>query len=180
MALRPSLQPACKGHASPLQATGRAATAEIWPHPLTDAGRIAIRLPGGTALDDPVAAAFPGLDPARTLAVIDGRAVPPGHRDNIRLHPGHHVVLRPALAGGDSNPLQIIGTIALLALGAWLPGAPLLAGLTAFQSAVVTGGILLAGGLVLNALVAPPQPAGGNAQPEPIHSLTGGSNRARP
>ncbi len=154
---------------------------EIWPHPLTAEGRTTIMLPPGTPLDTLAAAALPGLGPGLILVSVDGRAVPPSARARTRLRAGQHVALRPALAGGgDSNPLQIIGTIALLALGAWLPGASFLAGLTSFQASLVSAGIMVAGGLVLNALIPPPDPAGAAAGPEPVYSLTGGANRARP
>ncbi len=156
-------------------------TAGIWPHPLTAEGRITIMLPPGASLDSLAAAALPGLGPGLILVSVDGQAVPPSARARTRLRAGQHVVLRPALAGGgDSNPLQIIGTIALLALGAWLPGAQFLAGLTPFQASLASAGILVAGGLVLNALVPPPGPTGAAAGPEPVYSLTGGANRARP
>ncbi len=176
--------PACPLHrrrTAPAEPLHAPCSVDIWPHPLTAEGRITIMLPHSTPLDTLAAAALPGLGPGHILVSVDGHAVPPSDRARTRLRAGRHVVLRPALAGGgDSNPLQIIGTIALLALGAWLPGAQFLAGLTSFQASLVSAGIMVAGGLVLNALIPPPDPAGTAAGPEPVHSLTGGANQARP
>ena len=143
------------------------------PHPVTldgqsieevDAGRSIAEL---TAHLGSVAVAMNGR------RVTDPATVPPD---------GAVVVARAAVAGGDTNPFRTILQIALLVAAIWVPGTAWLAALGRTAQIATTAAILVGGNLVINA-IAPPRLPGldreGN-RPDPIYSLTGGANRARP
>ena len=175
-------------------------TTDCWPHPLTAHGR-AMRtcaLPAGATLAELVACEWPdgmaalghGADalPLRYLsasapleASIDGRPVPRAAWASTPLAGGEIVTLRAVLADGgdDKNPLRTIFQIALLVAAIVVP--PLLF-TSAWAQALAGAAITIAGGLILNALFPLPVPdaARPGAAPEPIYSLRGGANRARP
>ena len=173
-------------------------TADLWPHGLTAEGR-ALRLctlpegaprdprASGATLADLVAREWDGPSGA-VAAFVDGRPVPRADWRTTPLKGGEIVTLRtvlgdPGSGGGDKNPLRTILQLAVLVAAVVVPplifaGSLLQAGLGA---AIIIGGTLL-----INALVPPRDgdaaalPRPGAAQPEPIYSLTGGANRARP
>ena len=170
-------------------------TTDLWPHGLTAAGR-ALRvcaLPSGTTLADLVAREWPGalVDPRASgatgavAAAVDGRPVARADWRATVLHGGEIVTLRTVLAGGgggDKNPLATVLQIGLLIAAIYVP--PLLTSNLFFQAAIATG-IAVGGGLIVNAIAPPrgqdrhlPRPGGG--APEPLYSLAGGANRARP
>ena len=170
-----------------MQRSGRATiTTDLWPHGLTAAGR-ALRvcaLPAGSTVADLVAREWEGPHGA-VAAFVDGRPVPRAAWGATVLQGGEIVTLRTVLAGGggdDKNPLATVLQIGLLIAAIYVP--PLLTS-NLFLQAGIAAGIAVAGGLVINALAPPrdqhrtlPRPGGG--APEPLYSLTGGANRARP
>ena len=183
--------------------SGRCAvTADIWPHPLTAAGRETCPavVPPGATLADLIAGTLPGASAvgasalpgalmqrsgsapgAPIVAYIDGRAIPRAAWAETRLRDGQIVTLRSAAAdgGGDKNPLRILLQLAVIVATIFVP--PLIPGLTAFGQALVGAGIAIAGGLIINAIAPLPGPDTAQAaQVEPLYSLTGGANRARP
>ena len=110
-------------------------------------------------------------------AAIDGRPVPRAAWAGTRLREGQIVTLRAVAAGGDGkNPLRIILQLALLAAVLYFP--PLLASNQIVQG-LIGAAIAIVGGLIINA-IAPLETPGEAAQPDPVYSLTGGANRARP
>ena len=171
-----------------LTAQGRAARACALPCGLSRDGAALIpRASGliprasGATLADLVAQEWPG-SPAGLAASIDGRPVPREAWARTPLRGGEIVTLRAVLAGGgdDKNPLAAILQIGLLVAAIVVP--PLLFASTWAQT--LTGAaITIAGGLIVNALAAPPAapalPPPERAQAEPVFSLTGGANRAR-
>ena len=174
--------------------SGRCAvTTDIWPHPLTTEGREtcpAVVAPE-TTLADLIESVLPGAGAlmqrsdsapgAPTIAAIDGRPVPRAAWAETRLRDGQIVTLRSAAAdgGGDKNPLRILLQLAVIVATIFVP--PLIPGLTAFGQALVGAGIAIAGGLIINAIAPLPGPDTAQAaQAEPLYSLTGGANRARP
>ena len=184
------------GAAALMQRSGRAKgariedraiiTTDLWPHGLTAAGRAmrACALPSGATLADLVAQAWPGPHDA-IAAAVDGRPVARAEWHATPLHGGEIVTLRPVLGDGDDgkNPLRTILQIGLLVAAIVVP--PLLFAST-WAQALAGAAITIAGGLIVNAL-APPRaaepaalPRPGGAAAEPLYSLSGGANRARP
>lgn len=169
--------------------------ADLWPHPLTAEGREArLRavLPG-TALADLIAAEWPGAGTG-VAAAVNGRPVPPELWASTRLSGGDIVTLEASVAGGDSDPLRTVLMIAVIAASIAAPYlAPAAWGATATvggatvltaTGALLSGAVMVAGTLIVNAIAPPrlPDPPGapGAAAADPVYSLAAGANRARP
>ena len=162
-------------------------TADVWPHPLTAAGRETRRLaaaPGAT-LAGLIAVQWPGA-PERIVAAVDGRLVPRAVWAETPLSDGVLVTLRMGLGdgGSDSDPLRVVLQLAVVAAGLYFPPA---LGLTAgtFAYAAAGAAISVGGSLIINAIAPPrlPEPPTSptrNASPAPVYTVTGGANRARP
>ena len=159
-------------------------TTDIWPHPLTAEGREtrpAVVLPGAT-LADVVASALPlrylSAD-APIIAAVDGRPVPRAAWSSTRLGDGQIVTLRATAGdGGDKNPLRILLQLAVIVASVFVP--PLITSSLLGQAAIGAA-ISIVGGLIINALAPLPTPDQAQAaRAEPVYSLTGGANRARP
>lgn len=164
--------------------------ADLWPHPVTAAGRETRVLapPAEATVADVLALALPvpPAEVAHCVAVaLDGR--PLAAADWARTPAaGHALVVRAAAAGGDdSDPLRILLTIGVAAASIAVPGLPALAG-TAFAAgtlggAALSAGILVGGSLVVNALAPPPAPPtlAGPVPADEVWSLAAGQNRAR-
>ena len=159
------------------------ATADVWPHPLTAAGRRTRRLAvrPGTTLAEFAARAWPGARPGDAAAAVDGRPVADAGWAGVTLAGGETVTLRARLGdGGDSDPLRAVLRVAALAAAAYVPGLPVFAGAGALGRAAVGAATLAAGGLIADALAPPRPPARPQAaDPEPAYSLAAGANRAR-
>ncbi|MDE2904718.1 MAG: host specificity factor TipJ family phage tail protein, partial [Acidobacteriota bacterium] len=153
-----------------------AVTVDYWPHPLTEDGRDTHTsiVPAGTALAELIrleAGASLG-DVAEVL--VDGAGVPQAEWDGREVRDGQVVTVR---TGAEGDFQRAIAQLAVLAAAVFLPGA---LGLTGVVSALTSAAISVVGGLIVNALFPVRQPEiGGGAQPDPIYSLAGGSNRAR-
>ncbi len=163
---------------------------DVWPHPLTAAGRVTTALPASTTTLQQALDALWKKYPTQRVAedalliTLNGVIVPRADWASTRLVPGSVVTLRVvAQGGGDSNPMAVVAMLALtfaapglgnLAIGAaW--GAK-----TTFLSTLAATGVALAGGLVINALFPPPRPEGPDtAAPRQVYSLAGGANRPR-
>lgn len=116
---------------------------------------------------------------------VDGREIPKTewaltvpHRDSLITV---HGIVQDG-GGGGSNPLRIVAMIAVLAL-AWF-AAPALAGALGVSAGFAQGLIMVAGTMIVNALLPAPRPDlarldGRNAAASPTYSLTGGSNQPR-
>ncbi len=163
--------------ATPLQGPGNARiTADYWPHPLTAAGRETV--PPGATLADLIGDMLPGdieLD-----ATIDGRAVPRAAWHETRLGEGQIVTLRAVAGDGgdDKNPLRILLQLAVIVASIFVP--PLLTA-NLFGQAAIGAAIAIGGGLIINAIAPLPSPDQTRTlPPDPLYSLTGGANRARP
>ena len=147
------------------------------PHPVTQEGMEVREVDPGMSLAELVSAEIPG----DAIVAVNGRIVPPGPERDRSLPDGAVVVARTATAGGDdSDPLRTVLQIALIAATFYVPGA---LGLTGFAKAAVAAAITVGGNLLINAIAPPVLPGargGPGEDPEPIYSLTGGSNRARP
>ncbi|MDE0407475.1 MAG: host specificity factor TipJ family phage tail protein [Alphaproteobacteria bacterium] len=116
-------------------------------------------------------------------ASVDGRPVPRAAWAETPLAGGEIVTLRARLTGGggDKNPLATVLQLAVLVAAVVVP--PLL--FTSSWAQALTGAaITVAGGLVVNALAPPRAPDAALPSPgraaEPVYSLAGGANRARP
>jgi len=189
--------PRCAARPSSSEAIGSAVTTDIWPHPLTAEGRETrpAVVPPGATLADLIAETLPGagmlMDGASALplrcmsadaqivAAVDGREIPRAAWAETRLAEGQIVTLRAVAGdGGDKNPLRILLQLAVIVAAIVVP--PLLTA-NLFGQAALGAAISIAGGLIINAIAPLPTPdQAGFAQAEPLYSLTGGANRARP
>ena len=95
---------------------------------------------------------------------LDGALVPRAEWQNVTPEIGQQVTIRvvPTGGGGGKNPLRVILSIAVLIVGTAF-GGPLGAALgfasgSAVGAAIGTAIITTAGGLLINAIVPPPQP----------------------
>ena len=98
---------------------------------------------------------------------VNGALIPAEQLDLVTLREGDQVMLLPQIhdgGGDDGGGKNILRTVAMIAL---VVAAPYLAGeammfmggtFTAFQAAMLTAGIALVGGLVINSLLPPPKP----------------------
>ena len=156
---------------------------DLWPHPLTAEGRrLAVGREGQTIGEichrenlagRPVRAWIDGVEvpaeliPARVLTTRD-RIV----TVQADMHDGR---------GGSGKILRQLLSIAVVAASVFLPGALGLAA-GSLAATVVSAGVLVAGSLLINAIVPPEQPrldAPGGDRSTPVYSLAGGGNRAR-
>ncbi len=183
MAVAP-LQPPGSAPAAPLQG---AVSARVLAHPLLEERDLRIvSCPPGATLDALVAAEWP-FPAEPPYAAVGGRVVPREAWSTTVLTPGDEVVLRAGVrgggGGGGKNPLRTVLQIGLLVASIYFP--PLL-GFNTFWTAVATAALVVGGTLIINALVPPATPeaaqpgAGSNPATEPVYSLTGGGNVARP
>ena len=154
-----------------------AVTAVRLPHPVTLEGRTVREVPAGTTARELVAGW------GDVVAAVDGRPVGPGDLDRP-LPDGAVLVARSLAAGGDdSNPLRAVLQIALIVAGFYVAGTSWFAGLSTFWKAATSAAIVVGGTLVINAIAPPVLPSldgGAAGRPDPVYSLVGGANRARP
>ena len=132
---------------------------------------------------------------------IDGMRVPRGMWRNIRPKHGTMININALVhgggGGGGKNPLATIATIALMVYAPQIgfamlgEGAATAAAVSAFASttlgAFAVAGVMLVGGMAINAIFPPPRPSLGTGngfvgpgQESPTYSLSGGSNSGRP
>ena len=162
-------------------------TTDLWPHPLTAEGRETrlVAVAPGATLADLVRELAPG---AGAVGALNGVLVPADAWDATPLPPGALVTLRPAADGGFGRALLTIAVVAAAIYAPQLAATHLgwatvtSAGAATASGAALSAGVMVVGGLVTNALVPPrlPSAPGAPAAPEPVYSLTGGANRARP
>ena len=137
------------------------------PHPVTHEGATAREVPAGTV----------PTPQADETAWIDGR---PWRGEP--LGENSVAVIRAGVAGDDdSDPLRTVLQIALIAAVSWITLGSWGQAAVWWKVAAATTATLVGGNLIINAIAPPSLPAQDAAeQPEPIYSLTGGANRARP
>ncbi|MCY3878601.1 MAG: host specificity factor TipJ family phage tail protein [Rhodobacteraceae bacterium] len=146
---------------------------DVWPHPVTSEGRVRLdlRLPAGTTLEELLEAQnLIRADLTPPEVMLNGTTAPTASWPLTALSDGAVVTVRAA-AG---LPLAIAAAATVL---------PSVLGLTGVSAALVSLAVYAAGGLIANSL-APTRPADiagpDNPRPDPVYSLTGGANRARP
>lgn len=172
---------------------GRGVTLDHWPHPLTSEGRVThvARAPPGTTLAALVAT-LPDVEPgAEPEAALDGEWIPAAAWAETPLRDGAIVTVRTA-ARGDRF-MRTLLTIGVIAAAVYAPYALTAAGFGGLTTTVagatvvtaagslVSAGVMVVGGLIVNALVPPQPPASGpgGADALPAYAVTGGANRAR-
>ena len=180
------------------EASARTVTTDLWPHPLTGAGREThpAVVPAGATLAELVDLALPGActlkqrsgsvhapimgsadAPGALIAAVNGRPVPRAAWAETRLTGGEIVTLRTALGDGDGkDPLRTILQLAVLVAAVVVP--PLIPGLGQIGQALAGAAIAVGGGLIVNALF-PLADEEGTRPVQPVYSLAGGANRAR-
>lgn len=154
-------------------------------------GRVEVRVEPGATLAEMIARVLPqatGAVRARLRVTIGDHAILPGLWAVVRPKAGTHVLIR-AVPGDDGllrNVLTIAVTVGALALGQFY--GPLLAGsllglpgaatgtLASLASAAITGTTLLAGTLLINALV----PTRTDAKDKPSYAIQGLQNQLTP
>ena len=154
-----------------------AVTAVRLPHPVTLEGRPVREVaPGATARE--LVAGWGDV-----VAAVDGRPVGPDDLDRP-LPDGAVLVARSLAAGGDdSNPIRAVLQIALIVAGFYVAGTSWFGGLSTFWKAATSAAIVVGGTLVINAIAPPVLPSfdgGAAGRADPVYSLVGGANRARP
>ena len=118
------------------------------------------------------------------LVTIDGLRVPRSFWQHCRPKPGTLIQVQALVHGGDGkNPIATVLIIALMVYAPYL--APELAAAYGGTAAVWQAGIMVVGGMAINAAFPPPNPqlsqgALGQQAESPTYSLSGGSNRMRP
>ena len=151
------------------------ALVDFWPHPLTSEGRrqsVAVVPEAGASLAAVLRQGGVALGAGPVEARVDGAPVARAEWARRRVSPGQIVEARAAVqGGGDSDPFEIISTIAVLTSSLRLGPA----GLSLGQAA---GGKVI-GGLVTNALFPVELPDAGEPG-RSVFSLHGGANQARP
>ena len=151
-------------------------TLDLWPHPLTDAGRCTRLLPvqPGTTVTDLLRDHHSHV--ADELVVeVDGTILAPD--DWARpLRAGAVVVLRPV--GGDG--LRTILQLAVIVAAIYVPTLGPIAAQAAWVGRAVSAGIMIGGNLVVNALVPPRVPSSDTTEDDPVYSLTAATNSVRP
>ncbi len=125
--------------------------ADVLPHPLTRDGVRTVTLPAGISLTRACRICLPDIPPGRIAAAVNGEPVPHARWEQS-LPAGAKLALRPALHGGDSDPVAAVLSIAIVV------AAPVLAphvlgalGVTAGTTAlaVATAGLQIVGGLIV-------------------------------
>ena len=162
---------------APAAAPEPGALVDFWPHPITSDGRlqsVALVPDEGASLAEVLREAGVGLGGGPVEARLDGAPVAREDWARRLVLPGQIVTARVVVqgGGGDSNPFEIIATIAVLTLSLYLGGAPL-------ATAALVAGATVIGGLVVNALFPVELPNAGEPG-RAVFSLHGGSNQARP
>ena len=156
---------------------------DYWPHPISSDGRtILVADPGQT-----LAQVFKGLIPygETAIASVNGKAVPMEDWHRTIVHPSDVIQMRLLVGdGGGSNPIAVVLSIAfLVTLGptGLIGGAIAGLGFGTTATAFITAAAGTLGIIAINTLFPPRLPGtSGGEQPEPLYSLSGGANRARP
>ena len=184
--------PAARGAVAPSGPGGPAlVTTDLWPHPLTADGRETrpAVVPPDASLADLINSVLPGAAAlkqrsgradAPIIAAVNGRVIARAAWAETRLRDGQIVTLRAVAGdgGGDKNPLRILLQLAVIVASIFVP--PLITS-SLFGQAAIGAAISIVGGLIVNAIAPLPGPDSAQAaQIEPLYSLTGGANRARP
>ena len=158
---------------------------DCWSHPLLADGRTVRIARPGQCLADVLSDWVPYGQSA--VAIVNGVSVPSSQWHTIIIQADDIIQARTTLhGGGDSNPIAVIASIALLIslgptgfFGAKIAGL----GLGTFGTAALTAGLGTLGIITINTLFPPNLPSipgtggGGGRQ---LFSLSGGANRARP
>lgn len=125
------------------------------------------------------------------IVIVDDRLLTVPEWDTVCPEPGQIINVKAQTAdgggGGDSNPLQVVAMIALIAVVVALQQYELIPAITTWQGAAIAATIMIGGSMVINAVFAAQVPAmsmadtnGQYSQASPTYSLSGGQNRTRP
>ena len=171
-----SAAPEPEGKALVAMAPEAGALVDFWPHPLTSAGRrqsVAAVPAAGASLAEVLRQGGVAVGGGAVAARVDGEPVARAEWARRRVSPGQIVEARAVVqGGGDSEPFEIVSTIAALALRLGPAGLSLGQAARAAEAKVI-------GGLVVNALFPVELPDAGEPG-KALFSLHGGSNQARP
>ena len=158
-------------------------TLDLLPHPITSEGRETYQLP---AMDDMrLSELLAGVRDEvweEIIVVVDGEEVTLERRAKTIVRDNSIIQVRATAQGGDSNPLAVILSIAILVAAPYAAGALLPATASAGLIAGATAVIGAAGLLAINTLFPPriPDIAGADTtQPERQYTLSAGSNPIR-
>lgn len=160
------------------------------PHLDPTFGRIEVRALPGSTLDEIIARVLPqavGATRERSRVFIGEHVILPGLWHAVRPKAGTQIVIR-VVPGDDvlRNVLTIAVTVGALALGQFYApalagsllgiGGSVTGGLTSALSAAITGSALIAGTLLINALI----PVRNKGQDAPTYAIQGLRNQATP
>ena len=151
---------------------------DFWPHPLTAHQRCTVVAEAGQTLEGVFAHLIPPTENA--VAVVNGEMVRREAWHGVVLNESDIVQVRLTLDG--INPIAAVLLIALVIAAPF--AAPIIAGAIGVTSAAgiaaITGGIVVAGTLAINALFPVRLPKVDGGQPDRLYSLNEGSNLNRP
>lgn len=168
------------------------------PHPILAPARPVVHAPweaGKTVRQHLLEA---DVDPHMEIVVrVNGVLITVEEWDRLAPDPGALITVEGVVSGGGgggSNPVQMVLMIAVAVyapyLANYIGGSGFVAATAgtfaaSFTGALVTGGIIMAGSMVIGALFKPAMPSMTNAassvaQESPTYSLSGGSNSVRP
>ena len=156
-------------------------TLDLLPHPITTEGRETIRFDLDSEVT--VETLFNGVRNdvwEQIVVLVDGEPVTIERKRQAMVRPDSVIQLRAMTHGGDSNPLAVILSVAVLVAAPYLAGALLPATASASLVAGVTGFIGAAGLFVVNTLFPPRVPnLGDEGETERQYTLAAGSNPVR-
>jgi len=131
--------------------------AELIRNPLQSDQREAIWVITGETLGQLARNSFP---PDTLVQVfVNGQQIPDEQLDVVKVQPGDHVLFVPVLSGGDNTILRSIAFITLAVVSGGIVTG--MTGLTSgFLYGLGTTAVILAGGMLINALMPVPQKSG--------------------
>lgn len=164
------------------------------PHPITPTlgrqGMVAVVEDGTTVREILLKA---GIDPYQPIVIsLDDRLLTVEEWDTVCPATGQLLNVQASVqgGGGDSNPIQMVLMIAVVAVAAVVSGGALASlGFSALgvgtAGAAIAGAVVGIGGSLLVSALFPPKNntldgTGSNPEVSPTYSLSGGSNQARP
>lgn len=96
-------------------------------------------------------------DGLKILTILNGKIIPPNKRGSIIPCKGDQLIVAPVLAGGDGGGKAILRTIALIGIAILAAVVPLSLALTPLATAALSAGIMVGGGLLINAILPMPK-----------------------
>lgn len=134
-----------------------------------------------------IAQYFPQIEASELIISVNGMIIEPERQSQVYLSKGDNIVICPVPAGGGGK--QILAVVAMIAVAVFAPGIALamngvgglatagaVAGTLSTTGMMVAAGITMAGGLLVNALFAPPKPTTSAGNVDSSYGVDGAKN----